>query len=61
MDYIKLLKILIEWSINSKEYELLYFIYCNFGVGLPVKFLYKLPDQSIFNTLEKYTLNILII
>ena len=57
MDYILLLKILMEWSVNSKENELLYFIYSNFNIGIPVRFLYKLPDNNIFFSLSSFNSN----
>ena len=48
MDYKQLLKILLEWSIKSKEYSMTLFIYLNFNIGIPVKFLYFLPDKNYF-------------
>jgi hypothetical protein len=57
MDYILILKILTEWSINSKEYELLNFIYSNFNIGIPNRFLYKLPDHNIFYSLSSFNSN----
>ena len=57
MDYILILKILTVWSINSKEYELLKFIYSNFNIGIPNKFLYKLPDHNIFYSLSSFNSN----
>ena len=57
MNYINLLKILLEWSINAKEYETVYFIYINFNIGITVRFLYKLPDIHIFSSLSSFNLN----
>ena len=57
MDYILLLKILMEWSVNSEEYQLLYFIYSNFNIGIPVRFLYKLPDNNMFFSLSSFNSN----
>ena len=54
MDYILLLKILMEWSVNSKEYQLLYFVYNNFNIGIPVRFLYKLPDNNVFFSMSAF-------
>ncbi len=48
MDYKQLLKILLEWSLKNKEYSMTLFIYSNFKVGIPVKFLYSLPDKNYF-------------
>ena len=57
MDYIQLIKILIEWSVNSKEYDMLLFLYKNFNIGIPIKFVYKLPDNNIFYSLSSFTNN----
>ena len=46
-NYILLLKILLKWSLKSKEYEMTLFIYSNFKIGIPVKFLYNI--EIIFN------------
>ncbi len=48
MNYKQLLKILLEWSIKNKEYSMTLFLYSNFRVGIPVKFLYSLPDKNYF-------------
>jgi hypothetical protein len=56
MDYKQLLKILTEWSIKNKEYSLTLFIYSNFNIGIPVKFLYFLPDKDYF-TLSSFLNN----
>ena len=39
MTTIELIKILTKWSLESKEYEMLYFIYNEFNIGIPIKFL----------------------
>lgn len=53
-DYKTLLKILIEWSLKSKEYDMTNFIYCNFNIGIPVKLIYSLPKQSNFSSLNSF-------
>jgi hypothetical protein len=52
--YMILLKILIEWSLKSKEYEMTNFIYSNFKIGIPVKLLYSLSKQNIFSSLSSF-------
>ena len=52
MDYILLLKILTEWSLKNKEYELALIIYKEFNIGIPVSLLYKLPTQNIFSSIS---------
>ena len=57
MDYISLFKILLEWGIKNQEYKLVYFIYSEFNIGVPCKFLYKLPNQNIFYSLNSFMNN----
>lgn len=57
MNTILLLKILLEWSIFSKEYYLTYFIFLTFNIGIPVEFLYKLPDNNIFLSIDSFMTN----
>ena len=52
--YVELIKILIEWSIKSKEYSMLLFLYKNFNVGIPTKLIYKLPDINVFMSLSSF-------
>ena len=54
LDYKKLLKILIEWSLRSKEYDMTNFIYCNFNIGIPVKLIYSLPKQCNFSSFSSF-------
>jgi len=49
MDYYKLLKILITWSADKGEFELLYYLYNFFDLGIPNKLLYKFPSSGVFN------------
>lgn len=44
----------MEWSIKNKQYDITYFIYCNFDIGIPVKFLYKLEDKNTFFSLSSF-------
>ena len=54
MNYKQLLKILIEWSIKNKNYDMLYFIYSNFNIGIPVSLLYQIQNKSIFHSLDSF-------
>jgi len=54
MNYIELIKILTEWSIKSKEYKLLLFLYINFDIGIPTRFIYALPNHNIFMSLKAF-------
>lgn len=57
MDILILIKILLEWSITSKEYEMTYFLFLTFNIGIPVKFLYKLPSNNIYFSLDSFITN----
>ena len=48
-NYILLLKILLKWSLKSKEYEMTLFIYSNFKIGIPVKFLYNIEYNNVYS------------
>uniref|UniRef100_A0A6C0E2A2 Uncharacterized protein n=1 Tax=viral metagenome TaxID=1070528 RepID=A0A6C0E2A2_9ZZZZ len=52
MNYNLLYKILLEWSLKNKEYEMTNFIYNEFNIGIPVNFLYKLSNKTHFTTLD---------
>jgi hypothetical protein len=54
MKFLLLLKILMEWSLDNKEYELTYFIYTNFPIGIPNKYLYNLTQKNYFKSLESF-------
>ena len=54
MTTIELIKILTKWSLESKEYEMLYFIYNEFNIGITIKFLYKIPDKNVFSSLNSF-------
>jgi len=57
MNYILLLKILMKWSLESKEYEITYFIYTNFKIGIPNNYLYKFSRKSYFVSLSSFSKN----
>lgn len=57
MDYNLLCKILMKWSLENKEYQLTNFIYNEFNVGIPVSYLYKLPSQMYFSSMDDFFSN----
>jgi hypothetical protein len=57
MNYILLLKILMKWSLESKEYELSYFIYTNLKIGIPNKYLYNISQKYYFTSLSSFSKN----
>ena len=57
MDYKLLCKILMKWSLENKEYELTNFIYNEFNIGIPVSYLYKLPTQMYFSSMDNFFSN----
>ena len=52
-----LCKILMKWSLENKEYQLVNFIYNEFNVGIPVSYLYKLPSQMYFSSMDNFFTN----
>lgn len=57
VNIISLLKILMEWGVNSKNYDVVYFIYTHFNIGIPARLLYKLPQCNTFNSLSSFLSN----
>jgi hypothetical protein len=49
-----LLKILIKWGFETKNYDMILFIYTNFNIGIPVTLLYKLEDKNMFSSLNSF-------
>ena len=50
MNYMTILKILMKWSLENKQYDIAYFIYSEFNIGIPCKFLVNIyPSDNIFN------------
>ena len=46
-------QILMEWSLNNNEYETSFILY-NLGIGIPAKFLYKIPEKNSFQSTEEF-------
>lgn len=57
MDINKLSKILMCWGLEKKEYELVYFLYNNFEIGIPNTYIYKMDQKTTFNSIKDFTEN----
>lgn len=57
MDMHKLLKILMKWGFENQSYDMVYFIYTEFNIGIPVKFLYNLPSTTTFSSIGSFMRN----
>jgi len=54
MNYVQLIKILTEWSLKSKEYGMLLFLYTNFDLGIPTRLIYLIPNENVFMSLSSF-------
>ena len=54
----QILKILTKWSVENKEYELLYNLYLIFDIGIPNIYIYKFPQASYFSSLNSVNDNL---
>lgn len=54
MDYNKLVLILMRWSLESKEYEIVYNLYMNWGIGIPVKYTYAFEEKNSFSSISSF-------
>jgi hypothetical protein len=52
MDNKKLIKILMKWGLENKEYDMVYIIYTNLNIGIPNAFIYQMPKQNCFSTIK---------
>lgn len=53
----KLLKILMKWGFENQSYDMVYFIYTEFNIGIPVKFLYNLQSTTTFSSIGSFMRN----
>ena len=44
-------KILMKWFLEHEEYESVYFLYTEFNIGIPVKYLYAIPSRNCFSSI----------
>ena len=57
MDFRKLGTILMKWSLENNEYQLVYFLYSEFYIGIPNTYIYKMQKRKIFNSIDDFTDN----
>ena len=57
MDYLELLKILMKWSLENKEYDMTQFLFTDLNVGIPNKYLYQLSEKKYFTSLSSFEKN----
>ena len=48
MDMQKLGQIMMKWSLESKEWETTLALYTIYGVGIPARYIYKLPKKKVY-------------
>lgn len=56
-DYEELGRILMKWCFETKDYEFACVLYGEFGVVVPVKLLYGLPDKKVVKYSDKLSVN----
>lgn len=54
MNYNILLLILMKWVLENKEYELVYNLYTDWGIGIPVKYIYTFKQKNNFSSLNSF-------
>lgn len=54
MNYNILLLILMKWALENKEYELVYNLYTDWGIGIPVKYTYTFKQKNNFSSLNSF-------
>lgn len=54
MNYNILLLILMKWALENKEYELVYNLYTDWGIGIPVKYIYTFKQKNNFSSLNSF-------
>ena len=47
----------MKWGLKNQEYNLVKFIYIEMNFGIPVKYLYYLPEKNYFNNLSNFLSN----
>lgn len=52
MDVDELSRILMCWGLEKKEYELVYFLYNNFEIGIPNTYIYKMDQKTTFDNIK---------
>jgi hypothetical protein len=52
MDYLLLGKVMMQSSLDRRDWDTVLVLYQQFSVGIPNRFLYKLPRKSRFDDLS---------
>lgn len=50
-------QIMMKWSLESKDYELVHQLYTEWGIGIPVKYTYMFPLKRSFNSIDSFINN----
>ena len=53
MDIQKLGQIMMKWSLESKDWETVLALYKVYNVGIPVKYVYRLPKKNMYNSVTE--------
>ena len=57
MDYNLLLKIMMKWSLDNKDYEIAYYLYTEHFIGIPINYIYKFPTKKLFSNVNCFLNN----
>tara|TARA_Y100000389_G_C17455906_1_gene518145 strand:+ start:1816 stop:2118 length:303 start_codon:yes stop_codon:yes gene_type:complete len=44
-------KVLLEWSLKKEEWYISLLLYKYINIGIPNRFLYKMPQKNVYNSL----------
>jgi hypothetical protein len=51
------LKILMEWSLTNKQYNMSLFLYEELRIGIPNKYLYQFPTKNKYSDIQSFLKN----
>jgi hypothetical protein len=54
MNYNLLKKILMKWAFESKEYEIVKYLYYVDKIGIPVTYLYSLQEKTNYTNIHSF-------
>jgi hypothetical protein len=49
----KLGQIMMKWSLESRDWETVLVLYKVYNVGIPVKYVYRLPKKNVYNSVSE--------
>jgi hypothetical protein len=55
MDRTELAKIMMKWSLESQDWEVVLALYTIYNIGIPVQYIYKFPQKNIYNSIREVT------